>query len=127
MGNGLLHRVTTSHTGEKTHQLVLPAEFKAVVLKSMHDDFDHLGTERTIDMLRSRFFWPKLAVDVNQYVRNCGECIMRKSLCQRVAPLHQIVSTRPMDLVCIDFLSMEPDSKGKCNVLVVTDHFTRYV
>ncbi|KAK7898150.1 hypothetical protein WMY93_019003 [Mugilogobius chulae] len=31
-----------------------------------------------------------------------------------------------MDLVCIDFLSMEPDSKGISNVLVVTAHFTRY-
>lgn len=32
-----------------------------------------------------------------------------------------------MDLVCMDFLSMEADSKGISNVLVVTDHFTRYV
>uniref|UniRef100_A0A9J7XIM1 Integrase catalytic domain-containing protein n=1 Tax=Cyprinus carpio carpio TaxID=630221 RepID=A0A9J7XIM1_CYPCA len=31
-----------------------------------------------------------------------------------------------MDLVCIDFLSMEPDSRGISNVLVVTDHYTRY-
>lgn len=31
-----------------------------------------------------------------------------------------------MELICIDFLSIEPDSKGVANVLVVTDHFTRY-
>ena len=31
-----------------------------------------------------------------------------------------------MDLVCIEFLSVEPDSKGISNVLVVSDHFTRY-
>ena len=31
-----------------------------------------------------------------------------------------------MDLVYIDYLSMEPDSKGISNVLIVTDHFTRY-
>ena len=31
-----------------------------------------------------------------------------------------------MDLVCIDFLSMESDSKAISNVLVVTDHFTHY-
>ena len=56
MTHGLLHRVSTSHTGEKTHQLVLPAKFKAVVLKSMHDDLGHLGIERVTDMIRSRFF-----------------------------------------------------------------------
>lgn len=32
-----------------------------------------------------------------------------------------------MDFVCIDFLTIEPDSKGVSNVLVVTDQFTRYV
>lgn len=31
-----------------------------------------------------------------------------------------------MDLVCIDFLSIEADSRNVCNVLVVTDHYTRY-
>ena len=126
MRNGLLHRVSTSQAGERTHQLVLPAEFRAALLKSMHDELGHFGVERTTNMLRSRFFWPKMAVVVEEYIRNCGECVLRKTPCQRVAPLHQIVSTGPMDLVCIDFLSMEPDSKGISNVLVITDHFTRY-
>lgn len=126
MTHGLLHRVSTGRTGEKTHQLVLPAKFKAVVLKSMHNDLGHLGVERVTDMIKSRFFWPKMSTDVEQYVRNCGECVLRKTPCQRAAPLHQIVSSGPMDLVCIDFLSMEPDSRGVSNVLVITDHFTRY-
>lgn len=126
MTDGLLHRVSTCHTGKKTQQLVLPAKFKAVVLKTMHDDLGHLGVDRVTDMIRSRFFWPKMSVDVEQYVKNCGECVLRKTPCQRAAPLHQIVSSGPMDLVCIDFLSMEPDSRGVSNVLVITDHFTRY-
>ncbi|XP_028853388.1 LOW QUALITY PROTEIN: uncharacterized protein LOC114800338 [Denticeps clupeoides] len=42
------------------------------------------------------------------------------------APLNQIVSSGPMDLVCMDFLTLEPDSKGLGNILVITDHFTRY-
>ena len=67
-----------------------------------------------------------MALDAEQYVKDCGECIMRRTPCKKAAPLHQIVSSGPMDLVCIDFLSMEPDSKGISNVLVVTDHFTHY-
>ncbi|KAJ7986493.1 hypothetical protein DPEC_G00340450 [Dallia pectoralis] len=113
-------------SGEELTQLVLPSEFREVVLKATHDDLGHLGIERTTDLLRSRFFWPKLAFDVEQYIKNCGECVTRKTPCHRVAPLHHISSNGPMDLVCIDFLSMEPDSAGICNVLVVTDHFTRY-
>ncbi|KAL7841410.1 hypothetical protein SRHO_G00251010 [Serrasalmus rhombeus] len=32
-----------------------------------------------------------------------------------------------MELVCINFLSLEPDSSGFVNILMVTDHFSRYV
>lgn len=63
--------------------------------------------------------------DITDYIKNCGRCIARKTLPHRAAPLDQITSNGPLDLVCIDFLSNEPDSKGVANVLVVTDHFTR--
>lgn len=96
------------------------------MLKSLHNDSGHLGIERIIDLLRSRFFWPQMAKEAEQHVKNCGECITRKTPAQRAAPLHQILSSGPLDLVCIDFLSLEPDSKGMNSVLVVTDHFTRY-
>lgn len=126
MKDGLLHRLSKRSSGEAVAQLVLPKEFREMVLRSMHDDLGHLGVERTLDQVRSRFYWPRMALDVEQHIKNCGECVTHKSLPQRASPLHQILSKGPMDLVCIDFLSMEPDSKGISNVLVVTDHFTRY-
>lgn len=113
-------------SGDEIFQLVLPRQFREVVLRSLHDDLGHLGVEKTFELTRSRFFWPKMAGEIEQYVKNCGQCVAFKSPCQRSAPLQQITSSGPMDLVCIDFLSMEPDSKGLSNVLVVTDHFTHY-
>lgn len=67
-----------------------------------------------------------MSIEVAQYVKTCGRCVVRKTLPQRVAPLQHITSKGPLDLVCMDFLSIEPDVKGISNVLVVTDHFTRY-
>lgn len=64
--------------------------------------------------------------DVEQYVKECGICIAMKSLPQRSAYMNSITSKGPLDLVCIDFLSIEPDLKGISNVLVITDHFTCY-
>lgn len=57
-------------------------------------------------------------------ISKCVEDV--KQLPQRSAALNQITGTGPLDLVCIDFLQTEPDSKGSTNVLVVTDHYTRY-
>lgn len=126
MKEDLLYRNSKTPSGEEISQLVLPTEFREEVCKLLHDDMGHLGVERTTDLIRSRFYWPKMACEVEQYIKNCGECITRKTPCSRAAPLHQITSHGPMDLVCIDFLSLEPDSKGISNILVVTDHFTRY-
>lgn len=119
--DGLLYRLRQRSSGENDFQLVLPSEFHSMVLKAMHDDFGHLGIDRTLDMIRNRFFWPKMSEEVERYIKNCGKCVIHKSLVKKAAPLHQIVSNGPMDL-----LSMEPDSKGFSNVLIVTDHFTRY-
>lgn len=124
--DGLLYRYSKRPSGVVVGQLVLPRQFWEIVMRAMHDDLGHLGQERTVDPIRSRFFWPRMLLDVVEYIRNCGECITHKTPVQRAAPLHQIISHGPMDLVYMDFLSMEPDSKGISNVLVVTDHFTRY-
>lgn len=107
-------------------QLVLPEKYRQMVLHTLHDDSGHLGVDRMTELLANRFYWPRMTHDISGYIKNCGRCITRKSLPQRAAPLGQIRSTGPLDLVCIDFLSVEPDTQGIANVLVVTDHYTRY-
>ncbi|RXN11607.1 Retrovirus-related Pol polyprotein from transposon 412 [Labeo rohita] len=113
--------------GDKvTHQLVLPEELRAPVLKSLHNDMGHLGTERTLDLARTRFYWPRMATDVEQKVKKCDRCIRRKSSPEKAASLVNITTTRPLELVCMDFLSLEPDSSNTSNILVMTDHFTKF-
>ena len=44
----------------------------------------------------------------------------------KAAQLVNITSSAPMDLVCIDCLSLERSKGGFENILVITDHFSRY-
>lgn len=96
------------------------------MLTCLHDDMGHLGIERTLDLLRSRFYWPRMANAVERKIRTCERCVRRKSTVQKAAPLVNIQTSRPLELVCMDFLSVEPDSSNTKDILVITDHFTKY-
>ena len=122
----LLYRTLRLSDGRIRKQLVLPKQFQSLVLKYLHDQTGHLGFDKTYALVRDRFFWPRMKVDVESYCKTCERCIKRKTLPQKAAPLFHMHSSGPLDLVCIDFLSIEPDSRNVCNVLIVTDHFTRY-
>ena len=123
--NGILYRNTVLN-GEPVKQLVLPLHYRETVLKQLHDNVGHQGQDRTMYLVRSRFFWPGFDKDVEQKVRNCISCITRKTYPKPSAELINIQSTQPMELVCIDFLSLERSKGGYENILVITDHFKRY-
>ncbi|XP_053878901.1 uncharacterized protein LOC128834319 [Malaclemys terrapin pileata] len=99
---------------------------RALAMRALHDDFGHLGMERTLELLRSRFYWPRMAEDVRRKCETCARCVQRKTLLTRAAYLKNITSTKPLELVCINFLSLEVDKRNTGNILVVTDHYTRY-
>lgn len=74
MKDGLLYRYSKKSSGEVVGQLVLPREFRDMVMQAMHVDLGHLGQERILDLLRSCFFWPRMSVHVEEYIKNCGVC-----------------------------------------------------
>ena len=124
MKRGILYR-TVKEEEIEIEQLVLPECYRKEVLKGLHNDVGHPGQERTIRLMRDRYYWPGMANDVTQWVSSCDRCIRRKSQTER-APLVNIHSTYPLELVCFDFLTLEPSKGGIGNVLVITDHYTKF-
>lgn len=61
--------------GHLSFQLVLPEELRQVVLTSLHDDMGHMGVERTLDLVRSRFFWLRMAADVERKIKTFNRCV----------------------------------------------------
>ncbi|RXN10943.1 Retrovirus-related Pol polyprotein from transposon 412 [Labeo rohita] len=123
--DGVLYR-KRSVADKVMHQLVLPEEYHSDVLRHLHDDLGHMGIDRTLDLVRNRFYWPKMASDVEHKIRTCGRCIRRKVPPEKAAPLVNITTNRPLQLVCMDFLTLELDHSNTKDVLVITDHFTKY-
>ena len=105
-------------------QLVVPKAHRSRALAGCHD-VGHQGRMRTLSLLRERFFWPGMQTEATQYLLQCTRCFRRKALSQ-VAPLQPIHVAQPLELVHMDYLSLEPSKGNIENVLVITDHFTKY-
>lgn len=124
--NGMLYKTRKDpHMNKKIFQFIVPDSLKQKVLHGLYDAAGHQGQHRILSLMRQRFFWNGMERDVVNYVRSCQRCIVGKTPEPHSrAPLRDIVTSEPMELVCIDFWSAEQGNKS-VDVLVVTDHFSQ--
>ena len=60
---------------EERMQFVLPQKYHVQVLRACHHNVGHLRIERTLSLLRDRFYWSNMAKDVENYVKSCPRCL----------------------------------------------------
>ena len=122
--HGVLYK--NKRVNARTKQfLVVPQSYRQRAMEGCHDQVGHLGQDRVLDLLRDRFYWPGMHADVVSYINSCPRCLRRKSQ-QDKAPLVNIETSQPLELIHLDYLKIEPSKGNIENVLVITDHFTRY-
>ena len=124
--NGLLYqKMMLKNHSEPISQFVLPKNFVCKVILACHDDSGHLGMERTLGLLQERFFWPKMADDVQTHIHTCDQWIRFKQIQER-SEMQPILISYPLEVVHLDFLILggRMDDSKSINVLIVTDHFT---
>ncbi|KAL7873914.1 hypothetical protein SRHO_G00048840 [Serrasalmus rhombeus] len=124
----VLYRVIqSSGGGPEKCQLLLPKHLQNEVLSSVHDAHGHQGVERTLQLLRSRCFWPGMAKDVEEWCQQCERCVLGKAVQPKVRAFQgTLQATRPNEILAIDFTLLEPASDGRENVLILIDVFTKY-
>ena len=101
-----------------------------MVIDGCHRYLGHQGRDCTLSLLRERFWWLGMAQRMMMSIRNCEKCCIFEAKSQ-IPPMEPILCTDPLDLVHINYMSMEVTVGVKekpvvKNVLVVEDHFTRY-
>ena len=130
---GLLYCILKhKKTGRETLQFVLPERFRRRALEACHDEFGHQGMDKTTLLLQKRFFWNNLVQETREHIRGCSRCLTFKTP-EESSDLERIECSYPLEMIHLDFLSVgQPgkdqtgNNKKSINVLVVTDHFTRF-
>ena len=122
--NDLLYRRTI----DDRKQLLLPKKLRPLVYVELYVKMGHPGSGRTVELIKERFYWPKMTEDMNHFVTKLCTCVKsKKPNITYEAPMKSITSSSPLQLVGIDYLHLDPCSGGYEYLLVITDHFTRFV
>lgn len=118
---GVLYRVTKHPVSrKKTYHYIVPVALRGQVLKWVHDEAGHQGQQCTLWLTRQHFYWNSMKNDVKEYVAHGKRCVLSKAPEPEAgAPLVPIVTTMPLEFVCVDFWSAE-DANSKS-----WSHFTK--
>ena len=124
----LLYKVEMDELQNMRYRLAIPLGLRTKCVQESHDKLGHQGIERTYKILRARVYWPNMKGFVTDYVNNCDICLRTKEETPygNTITVH-IKTDRPMEIVALDFCSVEKSSSGKENILVVSDLFSKYV
>ena len=121
--DGLLCRCIGNH-----EQVVLPQSLRQLVYRELRENMGHLGLDRVYQLAKDRFYWPYMCRDIDNFIHQSCSCLkQRRPHIPIREPLQPIVSTAPFDLISIDFVHLETSIGGYQYILVVVDHFMKFV
>jgi transposase InsO family protein len=108
-------------------RLVVPDQdnLRMLIVREIHDQkaTAHPGRKKTLQMLRSRYYWRGITGDAERYIRNCHTC-RRTHVPRDKTPglLHPLpIPVRPWQHVSMDFKSFPKSKNGFDAILVVVD------
>ena len=55
-------------------QLVIPDSYLDLLCEEYHDNFGHMGVQRTLGRIKKQFWSPKLQAAVTKHIRECDVC-----------------------------------------------------
>ena len=85
--------------------LVLKAH-QTATLNECHRDAGHQDCDHTLSLLQEHFWWPGMAKQIRQVIRACTCCLQYEGSIPK-APLCPIVATAALDLLHVDFTSID--------------------
>ena len=130
--NGLLYwKTRQGQADEIVFQFVVPQRHRGTTLDSCHREVAHQVQHHSTALMLECFWWPGMTQDLRNCIKKCG-CCRKYEAAPPVAPMKPLACSGPGELLHVDFTSIEETVPLKedpviCNVLVLQDHFSKYV
>ena len=133
LNDGLLYRKYFGETGSvKYYQILIPKQIVKKVLRSLHGEFGkHPGISKTIIAYREKYYFPKMAQLIREWVMYCEQCNRESRIDRSLTrpPLQNPNEhiTVPEDAMQIDLVPELPPSGGYENIVTAMDVSSRYL
>ena len=110
-------------------QIFVPPSLRAKALALAHYPAvaGHPGSTRMYQSLRREFYWPNMALDTHECVRNCSRCAKERiNLKAHFQFLKLFPTSRPLEFVAIDILGpLTKTAQGNRFLLVMSDRYSK--
>ena len=106
---------------------------REAIIKNMHENPSqggHMGVHKILEKLKLRFYWPKMAEDVQNLLRSCKSCQLNK---EQIHPNHEELypiekSASPFEHLHMDIIGpVVPSTRGSKYILSIIDGFSKYL
>ena len=124
-----LHSMPTGDT-EDLLLFVVPKAHQVAALNSCHRNTGYQGCDHILALLRECFWWPWMVKQMQHFLKSFAHCLQHEANLPKV-PQHPIVATAPMDVLHVDFttieVTMELDKLPRViSFLMFQDHFMKH-
>ena len=129
--DGLLFRKYSGETGSvKYYQILIPKQLVKEVIRSLHGEIGkHPGIFKLILAYREKYYFPKMAQLIREWVLSCEQCIRESRIDRSLTrpPLQNPNEhlNAPEDSMQIDLVPELPPSGGYENIVTAMDVFSR--
>ena len=104
----------------KGAQLVIPAAMRKEMMAATHAS--HIGIEGCIRRARESMFWPRMSVELKEYISKCDICMAHRTTLGREPLMQHEFAARPWAKVGVDLC----DHAGRI-LLVVSDYYSNFI
>ena len=108
----------------------VPEHIQSEIMELNHENptAGHLGYEKCLERIRSRYYWPSMMQDIEKYTQLCEICYRTnlKYFKRPKAPLGIFTANYPGEFLCCDLIGPLTPSNGKRWIVTMTDKFSRY-
>ena len=111
---------------EACRRIMIPRSLIFQILEGIHDGCGHQGIERVIHRVNLEMNWKGKYKNIRDYIRGCTVCNKSKGVGDGPVKMGRLSASRPLEMISIDFITVDKSSDGRDSILVITDIFTKF-